>query len=105
MIPAVGAGTATSALAALAWENTGIFQWGASTWRWYLQYVPAGVATDWWWAGYQLIVGAAVGLPGAVIAALIAVRPSKPRPGHCQACGYDMTGNTSGRCPECGEPV
>lgn len=23
-------------------------------------------------------------------------------PGHCVACGYDLTGNVSGRCPECG---
>jgi hypothetical protein len=22
--------------------------------------------------------------------------------GHCQHCGYDLTGNVSGRCPECG---
>jgi hypothetical protein len=22
--------------------------------------------------------------------------------GHCPACGYDLTGNVSGRCPECG---
>jgi len=22
--------------------------------------------------------------------------------GHCQKCGYDLTGNESGRCPECG---
>lgn len=22
----------------------------------------------------------------------------------CATCGYDLTGNTSGRCPECGEP-
>ncbi len=29
---------------------------------------------------------------------------SRPFPrGHCPACGYDLTGNTSGRCPECGE--
>lgn len=26
-----------------------------------------------------------------------------PLPGHCQKCGYDLTGNISGRCPECGE--
>ena len=26
-------------------------------------------------------------------------------PGHCQKCGYDLTGNVSGRCPECGEAV
>lgn len=23
-------------------------------------------------------------------------------PGHCRKCGYDLTGNESGRCPECG---
>jgi hypothetical protein len=23
--------------------------------------------------------------------------------GHCQACGYNLTGNESGACPECGE--
>jgi predicted Zn-ribbon and HTH transcriptional regulator len=23
----------------------------------------------------------------------------------CQKCGYDLTGNVSGRCPECGEAV
>ena len=23
-------------------------------------------------------------------------------PGHCQACGYNLTGNVSGICPECG---
>jgi hypothetical protein len=25
-------------------------------------------------------------------------------PGHCR-CGYDLTGNVSGRCPECGQEV
>jgi hypothetical protein len=25
--------------------------------------------------------------------------------GCCLRCGYDLTGNTSGRCPECGEPA
>lgn len=24
------------------------------------------------------------------------------RPGGCSKCGYDLTGNVSGRCPECG---
>jgi undecaprenyl pyrophosphate phosphatase UppP len=29
-----------------------------------------------------------------------------PEPiGRCQKCGYDLTGNVSGRCPECGTPV
>jgi hypothetical protein len=26
-------------------------------------------------------------------------------PGHCRECGYNLTGNTSGRCPECGSPI
>lgn len=26
-------------------------------------------------------------------------------PGRCENCGYDLTGNVSGRCPECGAPV
>jgi hypothetical protein len=26
----------------------------------------------------------------------------RPAPGACR-CGYDLTGNTSGRCPECGQ--
>ncbi len=25
--------------------------------------------------------------------------------GHCQHCGYDLTGNTSGVCPECGRSL
>lgn len=26
-------------------------------------------------------------------------------PGHCKSCGYNLTGNVSGVCSECGEPV
>jgi predicted RNA-binding Zn-ribbon protein involved in translation (DUF1610 family) len=26
----------------------------------------------------------------------------RPPKGHCQRCGYDLTGNESGTCPECG---
>ncbi len=26
-------------------------------------------------------------------------------PGHCSRCGYDMTGNESGVCPECGTKI
>ena len=30
------------------------------------------------------------------------LRPRKLGWPHCRACGYDLTGNVSGRCPECG---
>ncbi len=30
--------------------------------------------------------------------------PKPLKPGHCR-CGYDLTGNTSGVCPECGVEV
>jgi hypothetical protein len=26
-------------------------------------------------------------------------------PGHCRTCGYNLTGNVSGACPECGERI
>ncbi len=26
-------------------------------------------------------------------------------PGHCGKCGYDLTANVSGVCPECGSPI
>ena len=32
-------------------------------------------------------------------------RSQYPSPGHCQNCGYDLTGNVSGVCPECGTTV
>ena len=25
--------------------------------------------------------------------------------GHCRSCGYDLTGNVSGKCSECGKPI
>ena len=30
---------------------------------------------------------------------------SKHPPGHCQSCGYNLTGLLSGRCPECGSAI
>ena len=30
------------------------------------------------------------------------LRLRRRKPGHCIACGYDLAGNTTGICPECG---
>jgi hypothetical protein len=32
-------------------------------------------------------------------------RPFDPRGIRCHGCGYDLTGNVSGVCPECGKPI
>jgi hypothetical protein len=52
------------------------------------------------------------GLPCWVIATMFATPPavmwwrSRRMPaGHCQKCGYNLTGNVSGRCPECGTAI
>ena len=47
---------------------------------------------------------AVLGLPGVVVAVLLARRREYPR-GHCRACGYNLRGNVSGVWPECGEPA
>jgi hypothetical protein len=50
-----------------------------------------------------LVVAATAALPLA--RAVWHVRAARRRrPGHCPACGYDLTGNVSGVCPECGTP-
>ena len=33
---------------------------------------------------------------------LYCIRRRRPYPGHCRRCNYNLTGNTSGVCPECG---
>ena len=32
-------------------------------------------------------------------------RNRMPPSGHCRSCDYDLTGNVSGKCSECGKPI
>ncbi|GMU21385.1 MAG: hypothetical protein AMXMBFR13_14780 [Phycisphaerae bacterium] len=41
----------------------------------------------------------------AIPTAILFWRDRRVPPGHCQQCGYNLTGNTSGVCSECGSPV
>ncbi len=44
-------------------------------------------------------------VPVAVPTAILWYRDRRPPKGHCQNCGYDLTGNVSGVCAECGEAL
>ena len=54
--------------------------------------------TSWWfWFVFALIIAAT---------ALLWHRDYRSvPPGRCATCGYDLTGNLSGACPECGVPI
>ncbi len=55
----------------------------------------------------QLVLPAWLPLLLSFIPAGIAwfLRPARHPEGHCAHCGYDLTGNVSRRCPECGSVV
>jgi hypothetical protein len=38
----------------------------------------------------------------SVLLTVLGWRSERLAPSACKDCGYDLTGNTSGRCPECG---
>ena len=45
-----------------------------------------------------------VGGPAITLAVWLVSR-RRPQPGRCAGCNYDLTGNVSGVCPECGRKV
>ena len=50
----------------------------------------------------RLILGSLM-IPGVV--AMIFQRTPRIPHGHCKTCGYNLRGNVSGKCSECGAPV
>jgi len=51
--------------------------------------------------GYAFATALVVGIPFVVWR-----RRNRPKPrGHCQSCGYNLTGNVSGICSECGQAI
>ncbi len=66
--------------------------------------LPRGVALD--GAGAVSVpLWILLALTGAPTALLWWSDGRRAPPGHCRRCGYDLTGNVSGRCPECGASV
>jgi len=45
------------------------------------------------------------GLLGAGLVVLARWAGRRFKASDCRVCGYDLTGNVSGKCPECGEPL
>lgn len=72
-----------------------------------LLYAPACVA----WAcvlpfQHPFLSMAAVGATVIVMCVVVYIVMDDLHPaGACQKCGYNLTGNTSGKCPECGAPA
>jgi len=88
----------------------------------------SGQAVHWTWHGFELSIWplrhSGTGSPGYstertqvavpfwALAAIMSflplvwvIRDRRQKPGHCANCGYNLTGNVSGTCPECGTPV
>lgn len=55
-------------------------------------------------AAYWLLPLAAAAYP-AIYFLIAGIRRFRRRPGHCLHCDYDLTGNESGVCPECGTDI
>lgn len=55
--------------------------------------------------GWIAPLGPVVGLLAAASLVIMWQTRRRISEGHCRACGYDLRGNESGRCPECGAGV
>lgn len=77
---------------------------------------PGWIATeyDWWWRPWvsvgraQRIINIPLWVPLLLVSGLTALlwwRDRRVPAGHCEHCRYDLTGNVSGVCPECGHKV
>lgn len=56
---------------------------------------------------FQLFIGSLMALYGAFNAFRVSRMPTawEVPPGHCEKCSYDLRGNESNVCPECGTSV
>jgi hypothetical protein len=110
---------ATFALAAITWGSAGLLLAFARPWRRQIGQVclAAGMAAIVAWilaphfklarsvtADMAVLAGAISAMVIALLMVLIPRRQTAPSQ-NCPSCGYDLTCNESGLCPECGKPT
>lgn len=69
---------------------------------------PSNVPARWSRSSALLLPLLVITLSGFAVGPIIAswgIRRLRSATHLCIACGYNLTGNTSGTCPECGTPV
>ena len=55
------------------------------------------------WTTFGMLL---IGTPIVAVVVASSLTPAHVPPAHlCRQCGYDLTGNVSGVCPECGRPT
>ncbi len=89
-------------------QTLGGFPWGTG-WNVYRGIPPLVVDTGGYftWRSGRIILRLPLGVLlvfFAVPTIVLARRPRQFGPGCCKRCAYDLTGNESGVCPECGTP-
>jgi hypothetical protein len=78
------------------------FEWDPEGWEPPYTRLPAWRSIG---PGWEFTVPTWVVFLVVVVLTVIAFRLSAVPEGCCLKCGYDLTGNVSGRCPECGGAI
>ena len=83
-----------------------MFIWLRSTWLplFLLLGIATGFCTGDWCAASMLMVLSLIGALDEVVIR-VADRGERPQAPQCHRCRYDLTGNISGVCPECGARI
>jgi predicted histidine transporter YuiF (NhaC family) len=89
------AGVAVTTMIGAIWIGSGLAD---SIWAWARKTLRL---SD--YVNFALMVLSVPAVFGLIVTTLITYRRPIPNPGVCRRCGYNLTGNQSGRCPECGQ--
>lgn len=80
------------------------------SWYWekLATYPGVTVTYNWWLLAHDIVFIASLGAIGWLLLRFViacGAWVSKPGPGFCRNCRYDLSGLKTDRCPECGTPI